>query len=108
MVMVADTMRCRCGSHAQRQVKDISWAESGKTLPYVTSQYGVVIIMVATRKLSRPVSSLMFHFLLMICEAAIYPLMFNIKSSFKKANELKKRQRCRFLCSDPHLTQEQQ
>jgi len=39
----------------------------------------------------------------MICEAAIYPLMFNIKSSFKKANELKKRQKCRFLCSGPNL-----
>lgn len=31
MVMVADTMRCRCGSHAQRQVKDITWTESDKT-----------------------------------------------------------------------------
>lgn len=30
MVMVADTMRCRCGSDAQRQVKDITWTESDK------------------------------------------------------------------------------
>ena len=31
MVMVADTMRCRCESDAQRQVKDITWTESDKT-----------------------------------------------------------------------------
>ncbi|MNJ65032.1 hypothetical protein D3C77_610240 [compost metagenome] len=31
MVMVADTIRCRCGKHAQRQLKDISWNESGRT-----------------------------------------------------------------------------
>lgn len=30
MVMVADTIRCRCGNHAQRQLKDISWSESGR------------------------------------------------------------------------------
>lgn len=30
MVMVADTIRCRCGNHAQCQLKDISWNESGK------------------------------------------------------------------------------
>lgn len=30
MVTVADTIRCRCGKHAQRQLKDISWNESGK------------------------------------------------------------------------------
>ncbi|THF80826.1 hypothetical protein [Cohnella fermenti] len=31
MVMVADTTRCRCGNHAQRQLTDVVWAESGTT-----------------------------------------------------------------------------
>lgn len=31
MVMVADKIRCRCGSHAYSELKDISWSISGRT-----------------------------------------------------------------------------